>query len=110
MSLVVEITDYTPDGSQEIVIGRFILQDGKVIPQPESGQEQYMDRLLESPVTVPKVLKTVTASGNPEAWLKALPANYSGTRTRASLVVDKRVIESLHDRADRLLQSFQEPE
>lgn len=105
---MVEVLTLAPDGSREIVMGRFALQGNRVAMVPEAGYERAMHSLLAAPVTIPKTYQKVTAESNPAAWLDALPANYNGTRLCARQVVGKADEDGIEDvTEDNLDTSFQ---
>jgi hypothetical protein len=102
MLLSVALLSTTSAG--QVVVGRLSLRDGEIVAAPAPGPEGYMPNEMLSQEMLTESGDVVTATGNPEAWLRALPRNISGAYLRALLVEEPLRLHELANLIDLFFQ------
>lgn len=78
--LQVELLKTTEDG--QVRVGVFSLVDGKI----EYEGEPWGENMLDDPVYVGEDETPLMADADPEAWLRELPDDCSGSMIRAQII------------------------
>ena len=81
VAIVYETTD---DG--QVVAGRIFIERGKLIGEPAS--DPTVDFILGRSLVRRDTGEVVSPQGDPQRFLEALPAGYTGTRVRVGLTTE----------------------
>ena len=79
----VEIRELSLEG-KDALVGTLRLVNGKVVAEP--AERQLVHAILAEPVYDPKTKEVLTATDNPEEFLRSLPRQYKSAYLRAILV------------------------
>ena len=83
--MFVTLSEYAPE---KIDLCEYHLEDGRVVMRVlDAHARKACVEIMKSPIFHKK--KRVTVDQDPEAWLRGMPAAYSGSRLRAHLTLEK---------------------
>jgi hypothetical protein len=87
MNMTVEILVPTDEPEAQKLAGTFVLRDGKIVIEPGTNP-RVMNWILNDPLWDDERRRKLLSADDPERWMRLLPKEYNGSRTRARLVED----------------------
>jgi hypothetical protein len=86
MKLHCEIATYNQEAGEMRTAGIVTLEGGTISAKVEPGRESVMEYVMGYTCIVDGGRNGITAAGDPEKWIRALPSNFGGTYMGAGMI------------------------